>query len=123
MQEPLLELPLNPDENKKLAEVILTKEQLLQKTLRKKMIQSKLFQMSKPERLYFVFGVVSSFLIGSIYPLFSVFFAKMITIMSDPVSTNYDSNSRFYCLMFLVIGFAALLLSVFQRYMFAIVGH
>lgn len=80
-------------------------------------------EINKPERPWFLLGVLSSMCTGAVLPIFGIFFVKLIVLMSNyQTQTSYQSETRFYSLMFLMMAFIALLVNTLTKYTFSIVA-
>lgn len=79
---------------------------------------------NKEEWHWMVFGLFFAILSGGGNPTMSVFFAKVITVLSVPVTpdtvSQMRSDSSFWCLMYLMLGFSMLITFGVQGVIFAL---
>lgn len=73
---------------------------------------SKLFILNKPERLWFVLGLLSAAVNGLAFPLVALFLSNMMTILLDYKDPDFRYKSNLYCLWFVIIGAAALIVNM-----------
>ncbi|KMS96030.1 hypothetical protein BVRB_002890 [Beta vulgaris subsp. vulgaris] len=81
----------------------------------------RLASLNKPETPILVLGCISAVASGAIFPVFSIIFASAIEMFYKPAHI-LRQDSRFWALMFVVIGFAALISYPARSYFFALAG-
>lgn len=82
-----------------------------------------LASFNKPETLYMVLGLIFSILAGCTQPTMNFIFAKIITLLSVPISPatigQFKSDASFWCLMYLLVGFVSFVVYNVQGIAFA----
>lgn len=64
----------------------------------------KIFKLNKPEWHLVVLGTVASVLNGTVHPIFSIIFAKIITLFEHDDQTALKHDAEVYSLIFVVLG-------------------
>jgi ATP-binding cassette subfamily B (MDR/TAP) protein 1 len=88
-------------------------------------IFSRLFKYNRSDVWLFIMGSIGALLNGAIYPVFSLFLARMIEILTylQIGFGKYNINdANLQALIFLIIGIASFIFSVMQTYAFTIIG-
>jgi ABC-type Mn2+/Zn2+ transport system permease subunit len=84
-----------------------------------------LFSYSTHRKGLFAIGVVTCIINGVIFPIFSIFLAKMLAILinfsDNPSQARSDAN--IYALIYVILGVAAFICSIFQQSIFATIGE
>jgi hypothetical protein len=79
-------------------------------------IFSRLFSYSSHRKGLFAVGVVACICNGLVFPVFSIFLARMLAILLDfednPVQARKDAN--LYALLYFIIGIGSFVFSVIQ---------
>ena len=85
----------------------------------------RLFSYSSDRKGLFAIGIISCILNGLVFPVFSIFLAKMLAILlkfeDNPVQARKDAN--LYALLYFLIGIAAFIFSVLQQSIFSTIGE
>ncbi|KAL6004053.1 ABC transporter B member 11 [Asimina triloba] len=81
----------------------------------------RLASLNKPEIPLLLVGTIAAGINGSIFPVFGILFSSVIHTFYEPPS-ELQKDSRFWALMFIVIGTTALVASPVQSYLFAVAG-
>ncbi|KAK9070037.1 hypothetical protein SSX86_010436 [Deinandra increscens subsp. villosa] len=81
----------------------------------------RLAYLNKPEAPVLIIGSVTAIINGTIFPLFSVLLASMIKTFYEPPH-KMKSDSKFWALMFLIMGVASLVTYPGKSYLFAVAG-
>ncbi|XP_021745208.1 ABC transporter B family member 11-like [Chenopodium quinoa] len=81
----------------------------------------RLASLNKPEIPVLVLGCLSAIASGAVFPVFSIIFASAIEMFYKPHDI-LRKDSRFWALMFVVIGLGALISYPARTYFFAVAG-
>ncbi|XP_020573475.1 ABC transporter B family member 21-like [Phalaenopsis equestris] len=81
----------------------------------------RLAYLNKPELPIFILGVIAAIFNGIILPIFGVLLSNMIETFYQPPN-KLKKDSRFYAIMFIVLGLLSLLAMPARSYFFAIAG-
>lgn len=88
-------------------------------------IFSRLFSYGSGDKLVFTIGSIVAIINGFIFPVFSIFLAKMLGILinfqTNPVQARSDAN--LYSLIFFLLGIASFFTNTLQMSLFSIVGE
>lgn len=76
---------------------------------------------NKPEIPVLIGGTISAIVNGTIFPTFGILVASMIKTFYEP-SHKLRKESKFWALMFFLLGVAALLVNSTQSYFFTVAG-
>ncbi|KAL2547074.1 ABC transporter B family member 15 [Forsythia ovata] len=82
-----------------------------------------LLQMNAPEWKRALLGCLGAVVFGAIQPVNSYCMGAMISVYLLDDSSKLKSEARFYCVIFLVIGFISFFANLLQHYNFAIMGE
>ncbi|XP_027272219.1 ATP-binding cassette sub-family B member 5 isoform X3 [Cricetulus griseus] len=74
----------------------------------------KIFKLNKSEWPFVVLGMLASLLNGSVHPVFSVVFAKLVTMFEDKNKTTIKHDAELYSMMLVVLGIVALVTYLMQ---------
>lgn len=77
--------------------------------------------LNKPEIAVLLLGIVAAFVNGLILPVFAVLFSTMINTFYEP-AYELKKDSKFWALMFFILGVASLLITPLRTYLFAVAG-
>jgi ATP-binding cassette subfamily B (MDR/TAP) protein 1 len=64
-----------------------------------------------------------------VFPLFSIFLARMmvsltyLSILENPEGSEYDDEAKFSALLFFILGIASLIVTTFQLLIFGVIGE
>ncbi|CAA3031650.1 ABC transporter B family member 15-like [Olea europaea subsp. europaea] len=83
----------------------------------------RLIQMNKPEWKRVLLGCSGAVVFGAIQPIYSYCMGAMISVYFIGDNSKLKSETRFYCIVFLVIGFISFFANLLQHYNFAIMGE
>lgn len=108
--DPLENAPHEPD-----IEALPTSEE------RPKVSIRRLASLNKPEIPVLLLGVISAIANGVIFPIFSILFSSAIKIFYEPAH-ELRTGSRFWALMFLVLGLASFVTNPARAYFFSVAG-
>ncbi|XP_019299110.2 ATP-binding cassette sub-family B member 5 [Panthera pardus] len=64
----------------------------------------KIFKLNKSEWLSVVLGTLASILNGAVHPVFSIIFAKIITMFENDDKTTLKHDSEIYSMIFVILG-------------------
>ncbi|XP_047703316.1 ATP-binding cassette sub-family B member 5 [Prionailurus viverrinus] len=64
----------------------------------------KIFKLNKSEWLSVVLGTLASILNGAVHPVFSIIFAKIITMFENVDKTTLKHDSEMYSMIFVILG-------------------
>ncbi|GMH30820.1 hypothetical protein Nepgr_032663 [Nepenthes gracilis] len=81
----------------------------------------RLATFNKPEIHVLILGAISAILNGTIFPIFGILISSVIKIFFEPPH-ELRKHSRFWALMFIVLGVASLLTHPLRTYFFAVAG-
>ncbi|XP_010271025.1 PREDICTED: ABC transporter B family member 11-like isoform X2 [Nelumbo nucifera] len=81
----------------------------------------RLAHLNKPEIPVMLLGVLSAIVNGSIFPVFGILISSIIKTFYEPPS-ELRKDSRFWALMFVVLGLASLVASPARTYFFSVAG-
>lgn len=81
----------------------------------------RLAHLNKPEIPVLLVGSVAAIANGCIFPVFSILISSIIKIFYEPPQ-EMTKDSRFWALMFMMLGLASLVVNPIQTYAFAIAG-
>ncbi|KAJ0743387.1 putative ABC-type xenobiotic transporter [Helianthus annuus] len=81
----------------------------------------RLAYLNKPELPVIIIGSVAAIVNGTIFPIFSILLSSMIKTFYEPES-EMKSDSRFWALMFIILGVVSFLAYPGRSYMFAVAG-
>lgn len=82
---------------------------------------SRLAQLNKPEIPVLFFGVIAAIINGVIFPIFGILISSVIKTFYEPYH-ELRKDSKFWALIFMVLGFASLLANPARAYLFAVAG-
>ncbi|CAI9785118.1 unnamed protein product [Fraxinus pennsylvanica] len=83
----------------------------------------RLIQMNKPEWKRALLGCLGAVVFGTIQPIYSYCMGTMISVYFIGDNSKLKSETRFYCIVFLVIGLISFFANLLQHYNFAIMGE
>ena len=92
---------------------------------------TRLFAYSESKMCIFMVGIVAALANGVIFPIFSIFLARMLAVLlaiqlDKQMNRPHDSqdlyNIRLYALLFFLFGVAAFILTTIQTACFTYVG-
>lgn len=81
----------------------------------------RLVSLNKPEIPALVLGAISASANGVIFPIFSILLSSVINMFYEPPQ-QLKKDSKFWALMFLVLGLASLLTNPARAYFFSVAG-
>ena len=81
---------------------------------------SRVAYLNKPEIPVLIIGAVAAILNGLIFPIFGLLFSGVIKIFFEPNGLKKDS--KFWAIMFMLLGLASFLMSPARSYFFAVAG-
>ncbi|KAI7745073.1 hypothetical protein M8C21_034039 [Ambrosia artemisiifolia] len=81
----------------------------------------RLAYLNKPELPVIIVGAIAAIVNGTIFPIFSILLSSMIKTFYEPPH-EMKSDSRFWALMFIILGVVSFLASPGRSYMFAVAG-
>ncbi|XP_071741398.1 ABC transporter B family member 21-like [Rutidosis leptorrhynchoides] len=81
----------------------------------------RLAYLNKPEIPVLIIGSIAAIVNGTIFPIFSILLASIIKVFYEPPQ-KMKSDSRFWALMFVVLGVASFIATLGRSYFFAIAG-
>ncbi|KAI7750748.1 hypothetical protein M8C21_013050 [Ambrosia artemisiifolia] len=81
----------------------------------------RLAYLNKPEMLVLIMGSIVSIINGAIYPTFSILLSSMIKTFYEPPN-KMKSDSKFWALMFVVLGVVSFVAYPGRSYLFAVAG-
>lgn len=88
-------------------------------------IFGRLFSYCSHQKLLFAIGILVAMMNGIIFPIFSIFLAKMLAILinftDNPIQARTDAN--LYALIYLILAIAAFIINVAQQTIFTIIGE
>lgn len=88
-------------------------------------IFSRLFSYASDSKILFVFGILVAITNGLIFPAFSVFLSKMLSILInfyvDKEQARKDVN--IYALIYLLLGILAFIVNLLQMVIFSSIGQ
>jgi ATP-binding cassette, subfamily B (MDR/TAP), member 1 len=92
---------------------------------KKKLAENKarLWDYTRPEMLWILCGSSASIVKGSIFPLLSIVFTKMIAVFYDSDTDYMVDQSRLYSFVFYGLAFLCLLTEFLQKSIFEMVGE
>ncbi|XP_054547892.1 ATP-binding cassette sub-family B member 5 [Talpa occidentalis] len=64
----------------------------------------KIFQLNKPEWPSVVLGTVASLLNGAVHPIFSIIFAKIVTMFENDDKNTLKHDAQIYSMIFVILG-------------------
>ncbi|XP_069852221.1 ATP-binding cassette sub-family B member 5 isoform X4 [Dipodomys merriami] len=64
----------------------------------------KIFKLNKSEWPFVVLGTLASVLNGSVHPVFSIVFAKMVTMFEHDNKTTLKHDAELYAMIFVILG-------------------
>jgi ATP-binding cassette subfamily B (MDR/TAP) protein 1 len=86
-------------------------------------IFGRLFAYNKPDIWLFITGTIGALANGAIFPLFSLYLAKMISILTKlQFGIGSIDESNFQALVFLILAFASFFASLLQTASFNLIG-
>nr|BAE24153.1 unnamed protein product [Mus musculus] len=74
----------------------------------------KIFKLSKSEWPFVVLGTLASALNGSVHPVFSIIFGKLVTMFEDKNKATLKQDAELYSMMLVVLGIVALVTYLMQ---------
>ena len=84
---------------------------------------SRLFGLSRPEKCYYVPGIIGAALIGALLPVQGILFSYFTTVFYLPSSEEMMDDARMYALIFVGLGCAAFGATFAKEYSFTIIGE
>ena len=85
--------------------------------------KNRIWEYSRPEWKFVAVGSVASIIKGTIFPLLSIVFTKMIVCWYLPNTDQIRSDSLMWSFMFYGLAFASLLTETVQKGLFELVGE
>ncbi|KAJ8748666.1 hypothetical protein K2173_008111 [Erythroxylum novogranatense] len=82
----------------------------------------RLASLNKPELPFLILGAIIASVNGTILPIYGVLVSKAIKTFFEPPQ-ELRKDSRFWALMFVILGLATLVLSPTRTYLFSIAGN
>mmetsp|Transcript_13741 Transcript_13741/g.55076 ORF Transcript_13741/g.55076 Transcript_13741/m.55076 type:complete len:995 (-) Transcript_13741:164-3148(-) len=76
--------------------------------------------LNKPEWPYLIGGIVGACISGVIWPIFSLLMSEMLVVL---VETNDEGETRFWSLIFVLVGFVSLWSNLAQLFFFGLTGE
>nr|XP_010982971.1 ATP-binding cassette sub-family B member 5 [Camelus dromedarius] len=64
----------------------------------------KIFKLNKPEWSSVVLGTLASILNGTVHPVFSIIFAKIVTMFENDDKTTLKHDAEIYSIIFVILG-------------------
>jgi len=83
---------------------------------------SRLATLNKPEIPVLLFGCFGAIGNGVIFPIFGILISCMIKTFYEPFD-EMKKDSKFWAVMFILLGFASLLVITAQSYFFSVAGY
>ena len=84
---------------------------------------SRLLRRNSPEALYIVIGSLASIFVASIMPIYAVLFGKVLGVLAYTDIAQARSDSVYYALFLLLLGFGSALSQFLQGWMFGLSGE
>ncbi|OMJ07536.1 Multidrug resistance protein 1A [Smittium culicis] len=81
----------------------------------------KLYTSDPKKAVYFIPSMLGSMADGALFPLFSIFFSKLLIAFGEPDLEKQKKDTNFYSLLFLIFSFVEIV-SIFSRTYFASVS-
>ncbi|XP_058085069.1 ABC transporter B family member 21-like [Magnolia sinica] len=81
----------------------------------------RLASLNKPEIPVLLLGSIAAVVSGVIFPIFSILISNIIRTFDEPPS-KLRKDSRFWSLMFVILGVASLVSNPVQTYLFSVAG-
>ncbi|KAJ8898756.1 hypothetical protein K2173_005042 [Erythroxylum novogranatense] len=82
----------------------------------------RLASLNKPELPILIFGAIAASLNGTILPIYGILISRAIKTFFEPPD-ELRKDSRFWALMFLILGIATFVLSPIRTYLFSVAGN
>jgi hypothetical protein len=83
---------------------------------------TRVFAYARGSEILFVFGILSSAIVGAVYPVFSIFLSMMLKVMMMKQNDFIDQANK-YALIFFLLGLLGLIMSVIQNAIFSVIGE
>lgn len=77
------------------------------KTLQQSLTR-RLFQLNKPERKWYLLGVLFALLYGAINPIFGMIFSRILQVLSDPKAPDFRQKADLYSLIFFILALVSI---------------
>ncbi|GAM28104.1 hypothetical protein SAMD00019534_112800 [Acytostelium subglobosum LB1] len=84
---------------------------------------SRVLKQSSDDMWLFLFGFLSAVGTGAIYPVFSIVFARMLTILQNPDPNYITTQADFFSIMFTVLAIGSAVSNFFQTFLFGVIGE
>lgn len=69
------------------------------------------------------FAYIVSIINGCVFPVNGLIFSKVVFIIQNPESPNYDRDRHFWCGMFLVLTVGVLIVGFLNKYIYSYLGE
>eukprot|EP00760_Papus_ankaliazontas_P023698 PhM_4_TR2080/c6_g1_i5/m.72191/K05658/ABCB1, CD243; ATP-binding cassette, subfamily B (MDR/TAP), member 1 len=84
---------------------------------------ARIAKMNMPECWALVLGVIGATAVGAVYPVFSVVYSEMVTVLTEKKGDDLEDEGPFWAAMFVVIAVCAFLAHVVQQGMLGYAGE
>jgi ATP-binding cassette subfamily B (MDR/TAP) protein 1 len=81
------------------------------------------WELTEPERIYLVGGVIGAAFTGAAFPLLGFFLAEMITVFFNPDPDEMRSEAQKWAFVFLGLGFSQLIGGFLRQYCFGVISE
>jgi len=99
------------------------KKELAEQEKKDKVFTQRLFELNKPERGWFLLGIMVTLANGCGFPVAGLILAEFIAVLSDTKASDFMTQIYYLSLYFIILAFAFLLLNTMQIYLFTRVGE
>uniref|UniRef100_UPI004038F499 ATP-binding cassette sub-family B member 5 n=1 Tax=Callospermophilus lateralis TaxID=76772 RepID=UPI004038F499 len=83
----------------------------------------KIFKLNKSEWIFVILGTLASVLNGIVHPIFSIIFAKIITMFEGDNKTTLKNNAETYSMIFFILGIISFVSFFMQGLFYGRVGE
>ncbi|XP_026264294.2 ATP-binding cassette sub-family B member 5 [Urocitellus parryii] len=83
----------------------------------------KIFKLNKSEWIFVILGTLASVLNGTVHPIFSIIFAKIITMFEGNNKTTLKNNAETYSMIFFILGIISFVSFFMQGLFYGRVGE
>ncbi|XP_003788539.1 ATP-binding cassette sub-family B member 5 [Otolemur garnettii] len=83
----------------------------------------KIFKLNKSEWPFVLLGTIASILNGTVHPIFSIIFAKIVTMFEDNNKTTLKHDAEIYSMIFVILGIICFVSYLMQGLFFGRAGE
>ncbi|EDK31467.1 multidrug resistance protein-like transporter family ABC domain protein (macronuclear) [Tetrahymena thermophila SB210] len=101
----------------------LTKEELKKLKEEESGMMKRLYEINKPERIYFYLGALFALLNGTMFPLSGFVLGEFVEVLSKPWASDFREKADLLSLLFVFLAIGSQVFTTLQQYLFTRVGE